>query len=101
MLWKIKIPNKVKLFAWIVYKEGLPTQYNLIRKYVYVEDECCFCQNTMEDLSHALFYYSTIQDHRNKYIPLMQTIDKEMNMMDIPLSVKKKDNTEDLALFFS
>lgn len=63
VFWKMKITNKFKLFAWRACKEGLPIQDNLIRKHVYVEDKCCFCQDTMEDLSHALFYRFTIQDH--------------------------------------
>lgn len=27
-LWKMNVPNKVKVFAWRAFKKGLPTQHN-------------------------------------------------------------------------
>ncbi|XP_041028005.1 uncharacterized protein LOC121267980 [Juglans microcarpa x Juglans regia] len=37
-LWKMKVPNKVKIFAWRVCKNSLPTGANLMQKRVLTED---------------------------------------------------------------
>lgn len=44
VLWKMKIPNTINIFAWRACRECLPTQSNLRRKKVDVEDECWFCK---------------------------------------------------------
>ncbi|KAK4439062.1 hypothetical protein Salat_0240900 [Sesamum alatum] len=48
-IWKQKIPGKVKLFAWRLYKQTLPTAYNLKRKRVLPQAPCPQCSHEEED----------------------------------------------------
>lgn len=56
-LWKMRVPPKIKNFAWRAYRDTLPTRCNLIKRKVHVTSICCFCQ-IEEDVAHALIYYS-------------------------------------------
>lgn len=52
----MKLPNKIKTFTWRAYQDGLPAFHNLSKKQVAVEDKRIFCQQSIEDLAHALFF---------------------------------------------
>lgn len=56
MLWKMKVSQKVKIFAWkSMCHDGLPSYQNLKGKHINVEGKCVFCHAPIEDSSHALF----------------------------------------------
>ena len=49
-IWKLKLPNKIKIFGWQACHDILPTTGNLIRRKVIQENKCpCFvglCRNS-------------------------------------------------------
>ena len=48
-LWKIKIPSKIKVFAWRLIRDRLPTRMNLHRRQVQLQDlRCPFCREAEE-----------------------------------------------------
>ena len=49
-LWKLRVPNKVKHFAWRVSNEALPTMVNLARQQVGTIDQCNSCNSCPEDV---------------------------------------------------
>jgi hypothetical protein len=49
-IWKIKIPLKIKVFLWLLYREAILTKDNLVNKNWRGNEKCCFC-----------FHYETIQ----------------------------------------
>ncbi|XP_041011418.1 uncharacterized protein LOC121255205 [Juglans microcarpa x Juglans regia] len=51
-LWKMAMPNKIKIFDWRACKDGLPTKENLMKKQVVTEGHCDFCSHPREDLNH-------------------------------------------------
>ncbi|XP_040866759.1 polyribonucleotide nucleotidyltransferase 1, chloroplastic [Glycine max] len=56
ILWKLKIPSKVSLFAWRLIRDRLPTRKNLRNRNVVLDEVCCpFCLNHNEDAGHLFF----------------------------------------------
>ncbi|CAM8885253.1 unnamed protein product [Rhodiola kirilowii] len=50
--WRLRIPNKVKLFGWRLYHNSLPTLQNLARRGCTVVNECWQCGRAGEDSMH-------------------------------------------------
>lgn len=49
----MRVPNRVKLFAWSFGHDSLPTHEKLARRRILDEATCPFCQSSTEDLAHA------------------------------------------------
>lgn len=54
-IWRMRIPNKVKLFAWRLGLDSLSTHEKLARRRILDDDKCPFFQTKTEDLYHAIF----------------------------------------------
>ena len=54
-LWKLHLPNKIKVFGWRVCQNVLPTRENLARLKVIVDDSCECCKGNLESVLHALW----------------------------------------------
>jgi hypothetical protein len=53
-LWKIKIPLKIKIFLWLLYREAILTKDNLVKRNWY-GNEMCSCCNNHETIQHLFF----------------------------------------------
>lgn len=73
-LWKLKIPLKIQVFAWKACKEGLPTTHNLVKRHVNVNNKCCFCSQSLEDVLHALFLCDELQPWWDKYLSSLSAL---------------------------
>ncbi|CAI9761215.1 unnamed protein product [Fraxinus pennsylvanica] len=60
-IWKMQIPHKIRVFAWRVCHNGLPTLRNLLARKVIEDAVCKFCNKEEEDINHALLYCSRIE----------------------------------------
>jgi hypothetical protein len=49
------VPTKVKIFAWLYFKDGLSTRTNLFAKHVLDDNICQRCSNHVEDRWHVFF----------------------------------------------
>jgi hypothetical protein len=54
-VWETKLPNKVKVFAWLYFKDRLSTKVNLHAKHVVDTDNCDRCSRQAEDKEHVFF----------------------------------------------
>ena len=54
-LWRMKVPSKVKTFAWRACSESLPTMVNLARRRVVLSSSCTGCNRGSETVFHALW----------------------------------------------
>jgi hypothetical protein len=48
-IWKMQVPNKVKIFAWLYFKDRMSTRGNLFAKHVLDDDICRRCSNDVEN----------------------------------------------------
>ena len=60
--WKLKIPNKVKVFGWRACHNALPTSQNLMKRGVLEVATCELCTLFSEDCVHALWECGVAQD---------------------------------------
>ena len=51
ILWKLRLPLKIKIFLWYLQKGVLLTRDNLIKRKWKGESKCCFCNNN-ETIQH-------------------------------------------------
>jgi hypothetical protein len=54
-VWKTKLPNKVKIFAWLYFKDRISTKVNLFAKHMVENDKCERCTGSVEDRLHVFF----------------------------------------------
>ncbi|XP_042983365.1 uncharacterized protein LOC122312778 [Carya illinoinensis] len=80
-IWHMKVPRKIKMFAWRGCKDILPTLVNLRRKKVVEESLCCFCLDNEEDLNHALLICPTNQIVWQKYFPLFKVFNSSFTFL--------------------
>jgi hypothetical protein len=54
LLWKHKIPLKVKVFLWLLFRKVILMKDNLVKRNCHRNEQCCFCQN-YETIQHLFF----------------------------------------------
>ena len=54
-LWNINVPHKIRLFAWRVAKDILPTKANLVHQHVLLDDTCEECGLMSKSMVHFFF----------------------------------------------
>ena len=60
-LWKLKVLNKILVFAWRLLRDRLPTRRNIHRRQVEINDRrYLFCNSMEEDTGHMFFHCSKI-----------------------------------------
>nr|POE75356.1 putative ribonuclease h protein [Quercus suber] len=56
-IWKMRVPNKIKIFLWRACSEALPTRANLFKRKVVDVQTCQLCNRDNETTLHALWSY--------------------------------------------
>ena len=54
-IWKLNVPNKVKMFMWHFAHNSLPVRRNLARRGVVIDMRCPICTRLDEDSGHLFF----------------------------------------------
>ncbi|XP_065622475.1 uncharacterized protein LOC136064535 [Quercus suber] len=55
-IWQQKVPRKLKIFAWRICVNGLPTMQNLNHKGIHCSRFCPLCDKAIESTAHALLH---------------------------------------------
>ncbi|XP_024156347.1 uncharacterized protein LOC112164377 [Rosa chinensis] len=53
VLWKARVPPKVRSFIWRMHREIIPTRAALAKKCAILDSSCVFCNNYQEDALHV------------------------------------------------
>ena len=61
-VWKLKVPNKIRVFAWRACQNILPTRENLFRRKVIQDEFCERCNQAPESVLHVLWECGAAQD---------------------------------------
>lgn len=51
-IWRVRVPKKVLCFTWLVAREAVLTQNNLIRRGIQLHARCSLCGKDGESVSH-------------------------------------------------
>ena len=62
VLWKLRIPNKIKVFGWRACNEILPTKMNLAKRRIIEEAACPICTRFVETAVHLLWECDAARD---------------------------------------
>nr|POF20538.1 putative ribonuclease h protein [Quercus suber] len=54
-IWKLQVPNRIKLLMWRAGSDSLPTKVNLTKRMLLIEATCNQCNEGPEDTFHALW----------------------------------------------
>lgn len=54
-IWRLKVPQRVKILLWRMARGCLPPQCNLARCHIPCEEECPMCTNGTESDLHLFF----------------------------------------------
>ena len=54
-LWKLHVPNKIKVFTWGACHNILPIRDNLVRRKIVKKEVCVLCSREAETGVHALW----------------------------------------------
>ena len=71
-LWKIRVPKKIKVFAWRACHEILLTRASLAKRKIITENTCRCCQQAPETVVHAILDCSAAHDVRARSSTVMQ-----------------------------
>ncbi|XP_042974874.1 uncharacterized protein LOC122306493 [Carya illinoinensis] len=100
LLWKMLVPNKVRVFARCACKEVLPTKKILLKKHVITEENCCFCLNSIED---CIMQFLAVLSRERYGISFFPSLDGTVHAIffDLVLQLFEGEEVDRLSLFFS
>ncbi|XP_030970582.1 uncharacterized protein LOC115990956 [Quercus lobata] len=61
-LWKLKVPNKIKVFGWRACRNILSTWVNLVHRRIIQDNRCEVCKFEAETGIHALWKFGVARD---------------------------------------
>ncbi|KAG7943889.1 hypothetical protein I3843_15G068900 [Carya illinoinensis] len=77
----MRVPNKIRVFAWRLCKESLPTQQNLNKKNILTEGVYCFYKRILEDTPHAIPHCPSIEKYWREFMPMIFSVCKDQPIL--------------------
>lgn len=99
-IWKTRLPNKVKVFAWRVCTDCLPSKHNLLKRRVVESAACDFCNYPTMDASHAVLHCFDIRAAWVKLLPVLTNLHNMCSVTDAVMFLLHRGEQESLARFF-
>ena len=56
LIWKVKIPPKVSCFTWLLAKQAVLTQENLMKRGIQLSPRCFLCGEEAETVNHLFLH---------------------------------------------
>lgn len=99
-LWKLHIPNKIKVFGWRVCQDILPIRENLVCRRIIKDGTCEFCKQVSESMLHVLWECGVAQDVWAKsQVCLQKSVSRQADKLQLVEDLMDKLTVEDLELF--
>ncbi|XP_042983163.1 uncharacterized protein LOC122312584 [Carya illinoinensis] len=99
-LWKMKVPNKIKIFAWRACQNGLPVGSLLQQKRILADPTYKLCLFAPETVSHALVFCPAVHVFFSTYLPGL-CFHHSFSIVDLAMDIIAARKFEDLSVFFS
>lgn len=99
-LWKMRVPQKVCIFAWRACREGLPSLYNLCKWISGLDSSCFFCKQHVEDTAHVLVFCLNLQSAWCSALPIMREVPLNLSLLELAVWVWERKEPEVFTLFF-
>ncbi|KAK3198465.1 hypothetical protein Dsin_021880 [Dipteronia sinensis] len=99
VLWRMKLPMKIKLFIWKACNDWIPSMANLTRRKIRVDDICPICKKENETTIHALWECKNLKFVRQKWVPRNIDVTRRYsNFLELMTNVASKLSFEHLDL---
>lgn len=92
LIWKLKIPNRICHFLWLVKHRAIMTNMERIRRCLTRNDLCPQCNQYSEDLDHLFRFCSRTRRVWNMVLPEVNSIRADLNF-DQWLSINLRNNS--------
>ena len=100
-LWHLSIPPKVRIFAWRMCLNALPTFVNLQSKGVDICDICLACGKELETISHAFVKCEVAKRVWRCWLDCpFVVLNVNMNIVDIAMEILEYGSSSELEFFF-
>ena len=100
-LWHLNIPSKMRIFAWKMFMNALPTLVNLQIRGVNVGEICLACGKEPELIIHALVRCEVAKRVWDCWMEgLVDLLNENMDAMDIAMKISEFGTSRDLEIFF-
>nr|XP_023912601.1 uncharacterized protein LOC112024185 [Quercus suber] len=100
-IWQLKVPPKIKIFAWRTCVNGLPTMQNLNHRGVHCSSFCPLCDKAIETITHALLHCEHAKLTWAFWCNSPVDLSTSCDMVEIALDIIAKGSLHDLELFFA
>ena len=101
-IWQQKVPPKLKIFAWRICVNGLPTMQNLNHRGIHYSSFCPLCDKAIKTTAHAFLHCDharmTWAFWHNYPVGLSSP---SCDLVDIAFDFIAKSSPNDLELFFA
>ncbi|XP_042988680.1 uncharacterized protein LOC122316211 [Carya illinoinensis] len=89
----------MKIFAWRVCQEKLPTYLNLNKKHVLEDATCVLFNQGMEDAAHALYFCSEVRNMWGDFCSQMDNMQSDLSFWDLENLARDRGSDSLLARF--
>lgn len=99
-LWKIQIPNAMRMMLWRACHDSLPTKQNLFKRKMVESSLCPICTLAVESTTHALWSCPSVQDVWGSSSKKLQKVSiMETSFQELVTNLISVLSAEELAMF--
>ncbi|XBI87029.1 hypothetical protein VPH35_025165 [Triticum aestivum] len=84
IIWHSKVPRKIKIFTWLLFKDRLNTRANLVHKHIISTDVCPRCAMLPEDSMH-LFLTCPVANRVWQRLGILPQAEGIIDLWDAPI----------------
>ena len=100
-MWHLNIPAKVRIFAWRLCMNAIPTMRNLNKRGVRVDPLCPLCSKEAEFVEHAILKCEIAKKVWENWIDCpISLLEGRRDFSDIALDILRQGTQRDLEIFF-
>ncbi|KAK9984557.1 hypothetical protein SO802_034082 [Lithocarpus litseifolius] len=101
-IWRLKIPQKLKIFTWRSCVNGLPTMLNLSQRGIHCSGFCPICDKALESTAHALLLCDHAKLTWAHWLNCpFEITSSPRDLVDVALDFNENGSPLDLELFFA
>lgn len=99
-IWKLRIPNKIKVFSWRANLNILPTRDNLCKRKIMADNICELCKSDRESGIHALWECEVARDiWASSVVKLQKFVVGQQDVIQLFEELLVRLEVEELELF--
>ena len=100
-MWHLNIPGKIRIFAWRLCMNAIPTLTNLFKKGIQMDVTRPICKKDPETVEHAIIKCVSAKAVWAKWIDCpIRILDCSLDVTDLALNLMNQGTQSDLEKFF-